>query len=424
MVFLISVFSLLGAVCVKEPRSSSGETSIFKALEEEWEPKFKELGLNFQRRFKDETRGSGKKRHTTTYRWIEISYADKRPRRDPEGDPDGEDCATQCLGFLIVIFVFCMFIGTLYGAFGFSLNLTELSDYYDEQPGTCSYGANRDPSVNPVLPLQPSARALLNYRCDKSQNSKCVKFVGSSKSRRCDQREYWDVWKLSFTNVHFEPEEGSAPDASNSRCDLQTAELRNETTCDEYGRAGRQKTDCFTSSSKANVCVAGDRNSKWYVWGMFMWSLFSVLCLGTSCCSGFCVCMSVIFCEEQYEACKVTFWRMLCRSKEDCDDSDTEEDETNDMGDLSGEETNETNEVAAEVQLPGATEVAAKDFQKFNGYLSDGGDLATETLTVEEAIRKAAGLAGCKGFCFAGEDSGGDPIYTPTPGLGLEKIGK
>ena len=37
-----------------------------------------------------------------------------------------------------------------------------------------------------------------------------------------------------------------------------------------------------------------------------------------------------------------------------------------------------------------------------DGYISEGGDLLMETLTLEEAKRKAVTLRGCRGFCFRG----------------------
>lgn len=40
-------------------------------------------------------------------------------------------------------------------------------------------------------------------------------------------------------------------------------------------------------------------------------------------------------------------------------------------------------------------------------YIAAGGDLASESLTVEEAVKKAAEIPGCKGFCFEEEDAGG-----------------
>jgi len=39
-------------------------------------------------------------------------------------------------------------------------------------------------------------------------------------------------------------------------------------------------------------------------------------------------------------------------------------------------------------------------------YIPAGGDLQEDTLTVEDAKKKALELDGCKGFCFEGEDSG------------------
>jgi len=46
-------------------------------------------------------------------------------------------------------------------------------------------------------------------------------------------------------------------------------------------------------------------------------------------------------------------------------------------------------------------------FSLHHGYLSEGSDLLWQSMTVEEAKRKAAMLPGCKGFCFEGVDMGG-----------------
>eukprot|EP00746_Dinoflagellata_sp_MGD_P036788 gnl/MRDRNA2_/MRDRNA2_188369_c0_seq1.p1 gnl/MRDRNA2_/MRDRNA2_188369_c0~~gnl/MRDRNA2_/MRDRNA2_188369_c0_seq1.p1 ORF type:complete len:415 (-),score=83.18 gnl/MRDRNA2_/MRDRNA2_188369_c0_seq1:24-1268(-) len=46
----------------------------------------------------------------------------------------------------------------------------------------------------------------------------------------------------------------------------------------------------------------------------------------------------------------------------------------------------------------------------FRGKLADGGDIAVEMMTVEDAKRKAAELPGCKGFCFEGHDNTEDVV--------------
>lgn len=48
----------------------------------------------------------------------------------------------------------------------------------------------------------------------------------------------------------------------------------------------------------------------------------------------------------------------------------------------------------------------AQSFSLHRGYITRGGDLLRQTITVEEAKRKAARLPGCKGFCFSGVDTG------------------
>lgn len=45
-------------------------------------------------------------------------------------------------------------------------------------------------------------------------------------------------------------------------------------------------------------------------------------------------------------------------------------------------------------------------FSLHNGYISQGGDLLWQTMTVEEAKRKAAKMPDCKGFSFNGVDTG------------------
>lgn len=44
-------------------------------------------------------------------------------------------------------------------------------------------------------------------------------------------------------------------------------------------------------------------------------------------------------------------------------------------------------------------------FFKHSGFISDGGDLLMEKMTVRQAKRKATTLPGCRGFCFWGEET-------------------
>jgi len=46
-------------------------------------------------------------------------------------------------------------------------------------------------------------------------------------------------------------------------------------------------------------------------------------------------------------------------------------------------------------------------FVKHEGFISKGGDLHLEVMTIEEAKRKAMNLKGCSGFCFSGEERAG-----------------
>lgn len=48
-------------------------------------------------------------------------------------------------------------------------------------------------------------------------------------------------------------------------------------------------------------------------------------------------------------------------------------------------------------------EVKGVTFTQHNGYISEGGDLLRVTMTISEAMRKAATLPGCQGFCFRGD---------------------
>jgi hypothetical protein len=49
----------------------------------------------------------------------------------------------------------------------------------------------------------------------------------------------------------------------------------------------------------------------------------------------------------------------------------------------------------------------APSFTLHKGYISKGGDLLWQTMTVQDAKSKAARLPDCKGFCFKGADTGG-----------------
>merc|ERR1712226_913013 len=85
MGFLLGFFGLLaGFMCSGYVNEYNGR-SLFQDLEKEWQKKFSEVGLSLTTRFKIEVHGSGERRHSVTFRWMEASYTEKRPRCDPEG---------------------------------------------------------------------------------------------------------------------------------------------------------------------------------------------------------------------------------------------------------------------------------------------------------------------------------------------------
>lgn len=68
-------------------------------------------------------------------------------------------------------------------------------------------------------------------------------------------------------------------------------------------------------------------------------------------------------------------------------------------------EVPEVNRLTASV--PTALNVPGVTFIQHSGYISEGGDLLRTSMTIPEAMRTAATLPGCSGFCFHGESTEG-----------------
>lgn len=172
--FFISLTLTFLCFCVTAVRDDFRERILFKELEQEWEAKFNHVGFNLQRRFKVETIGSGIGSSTLTYRWIEIRFAGNRPRRDPDGTEETSLCQ-RCMSCSFCMAFALFAVGSIIGAVHFSSSLETFIEYYEKQPGTCTYGMPPSPGPMPTPPFQASPQALLNYRCDKLQASKCTK---------------------------------------------------------------------------------------------------------------------------------------------------------------------------------------------------------------------------------------------------------
>ena len=70
------------------------------------------------------------------------------------------------------------------------------------------------------------------------------------------------------------------------------------------------------------------------------------------------------------------------------------------------EKPNGTIEAAGSICDPEPTaEMLHDKFEQLHGFISKGGDLLKETLTLEAAMKKALTLTGCRGFCFKGKDA-------------------
>lgn len=62
---------------------------------------------------------------------------------------------------------------------------------------------------------------------------------------------------------------------------------------------------------------------------------------------------------------------------------------------------------SAEATVASRNTTRIKYFAKHDGFISKGGDLHTQSMTVSDAKETAASLEGCCGFCFRGEDHEG-----------------
>jgi len=261
MGFLLGFFGLLaGMMCNGYVHDYNGK-SLFQELEREWQKKFKEVGLSLTTRFKIEVHGSGKRRSSTTYRWMEASYNKKRPRCDPEGSPSADEpCLKACCKGTVML---TLIIGSFIGCCMTPASIGLLNDYNSRTPGLCHFG-----SFSSSSGLPPTG-----YRCK------------ASTARDTITKASYNIWVLIYTDVSHEPESGGAPETSRSKCEIPTYdEFTSEAECDAFGSKGRSSSiKCYLdgeSQEGARLCKEGESESKWLVWGLLAYSVMS-LCIAS-----------------------------------------------------------------------------------------------------------------------------------------------